>query len=57
MITDIFDKLFKLFKPIEDLTYQYYENDYMFFVIIAGVIIFFLFLGFIIFKIVFAILS
>jgi len=57
VIGDIFDKLLKIFKPIEDLTYQYYENDYMVYIAVAGIIIFFLLLGFAIFKITFALLT
>lgn len=53
----IFERIFKIFKPIEDLMYKYYDNDYMIYAIVVIVLLFFALLGFFIFKIVMRILT
>jgi len=58
MILDgIIDKLFKALKPIEDLTYKYYDNDYMIYLAVGLILLFFIALVFFLFKIGMAIIT
>ena len=55
--TGILDKIFKLLKPIEDMTYKYYDNDYMIYLVGGVVILFLVVFGYFVFRIVFGIFS
>lgn len=46
----IFDGIMKIFKPIEDLAYKYYDNDYMVYAVLGGTILFLIAFGYLIFK-------
>lgn len=48
----ILDKIFGILKPIEDLTYKYYDNDYMIYLVVGVIILFLVVLGFFIFRII-----
>lgn len=46
----IFDGVLKIFKPIEDLAFKYYDNDYMVYAVLGGTLLFLIAFGYLIFK-------